>query len=165
MLGLASRITNLVEVTSRYLELPCKIYGEREDVRLKLRELHKELSQASTTVEEPSLWIDSICIGQRDYAERRKQDSQMNQIFCGYSSGRRFENRRERLAAFRAIAGDCNRSLKELDRVCVMEESRPNFQMLMIQTEFCNTSLRNCEPNLTCTYTREMRTKQEAANQ
>jgi hypothetical protein len=112
MLGLASRITNLVEVTSRYLELPCKIYGEREDVRLKLRELHKELSQASTTVEEPSLWIYSICIGQRDYAERRKQDSQMNQIFCGYSSGRRFENRRERLAAFRAIAGDCNRSLK-----------------------------------------------------
>lgn len=164
MLGVASSITNFVELTSKFLERPCKIYGKREDVRLRLRVLYKELSLASTIVEGPNLWIDSLCIDQQDYAERGKRVSHMSRISWGYSSGRRFENRREELAAFRAIAGDCNRSLKELDRVYVMEESRPKFQMLTIQTEFCNTSLRNCEPHLTCT-TREMRTEEDAANQ
>ena len=58
------------------------------------------------------------------------------------------------------------RSLQELDRMCVKEESRPKYQMLMmIQTDLCNTSLRNREPHLTCTNTQEIRTKQEAENQ
>jgi hypothetical protein len=121
MLGVASSITNFVELTSKFLERPCKIYGKREDVRLRLRVLYKELSLASTIVEGPNLWIDSLCIDQQDYAERGKQVSQMNQIYWDYSSGRRFEGGREQLAAFRAIV--CNRLLQELDRMCVMEES------------------------------------------
>jgi hypothetical protein len=153
----------IVNSVSKFLERVQDLRG-KDVLRLGPGVLNKELSEAPTIVEEPNLWIDSLCIDQQDYAERGKKLCQMNQIYQDYTS--RFEDWREDLAAFRAIiVKEYNRALQELDRMCVKEEPLPKFQMLMIQTELCNTSLRNREPHLTCTNTQDMRTKQEAENQ
>jgi hypothetical protein len=117
-------ITNFSKRVFRRAELTREEYG---DVALQLSlliEQYSHFSSVLTALEEAKLlWIDYRCIGQQDYAERGKKVSQMNQIYRDYSSERRFEDRREQLVAFRAIVEDCNRSLKEPDRMCVVEES------------------------------------------